>query len=80
MEARSLVRAGLTPAEAADLTGCHIEAAQTKGAGLGWIPTPDQIQQRAAKVRAKWTPAELERRRVGPRQEIWTAPDYQGKL
>ena len=75
MEARSLIRAGLPAAEAAELAGCSVQAAQTRGASLGWIPTPDQIRERATQVRAKWSKAEAERRRVGP-VDGWSVPQY----
>lgn len=39
-------------------------------------PTQEEIAERAAQVRATWTPEEEERRRVGPRRKEWAAPKY----
>jgi hypothetical protein len=33
-------------------------------------PTPEEIAERAAAIRAKWPPEEEERRRVGPRHPV----------
>lgn len=39
-------------------------------------PTPEEIAQCTADLRAKWTPAERARRWVGPRYESWTPRQY----
>lgn len=39
-------------------------------------PTPDEISERCAEIRSRWTAAEEESRRVGPRSERWVLPSY----
>lgn len=39
-------------------------------------PSPAEIEQRAAEVRKRWTPAEKERRWVGPRRQTWVPRQY----
>ena len=39
-------------------------------------PTPEQIAERAAAVRAGWPEGEAERRMVGQRQRRWSLPSY----
>ena len=39
-------------------------------------PTPEQIAQRAAEVRAGWPPGEEEKRLVGPRRKRYSIPNY----
>jgi hypothetical protein len=39
-------------------------------------PTPEEISERAAAVRAGWSPAERERRIVGPGRRSWSMPSY----
>jgi hypothetical protein len=39
-------------------------------------PTPEEIAERTAAIRAKWTPEETERRIVGPRPSAYRIPNY----
>jgi len=39
-------------------------------------PSPEEIEQRCAEIRASWPEGEEERRRVGPRQRRWSLPAY----
>lgn len=39
-------------------------------------PTPEQIEERAAVIRAKWTDAERERRQVGGKAQQWAPPRF----
>jgi hypothetical protein len=39
-------------------------------------PTPSEIKERAALVRAKWSPAEFELRSVSAKSLKWVAPSY----
>jgi hypothetical protein len=40
------------------------------------VPTPEEIEERAAQQRAKWTPEEEQRRRVGGRSAAYTVPSF----
>lgn len=44
-------------------------------------PTPEQIEERAAEIRAAWSEAERERRDVGKRAVRWSPPQlsYDGR-
>lgn len=39
-------------------------------------PTPQEIEERCAAIRASWPAGEEEKRRVGPRQKRWVMPSY----
>ena len=39
-------------------------------------PTPEQIEERAAAIRATWSEEEREKRRVGRRMQRWQMPAY----
>ena len=49
-------------------------AAQKDDAAL--CPPPEELAQRAAEVRARWTETEKERRWCGPKTQMWVPRQY----
>jgi len=43
-------------------------------------PTTDEIEERAAAIRAGWTDAERERRHVGSKSKQWSIPRFSPQL
>lgn len=39
-------------------------------------PSPEELADRAAEIRLRWSPAETMRRWVGPRKEEWKIKEY----
>ena len=70
--ARNWLRRGVPPSDVARWLGCDpddlaaIEHGPRPRGGDRWCPTPPEVRQRAAELRAGWTDLERRQRAAGP--------------